>query len=322
VITPNSYKLLSFCIPTYGQSERMRQTLESLLIQDLDGVEIVIRDDNKNDETEKIVSQYMNRLPIRYYRMEKQGIDIAFLFLSKEARGNFVWWFGDDFLVEGSISRVTTFLKSNPDVDLMYINSTDMTGENYSIQPNGSHYFVDHNEALDKLKDQLGFCSAILFKKTILSLGFEKAEKFIGTAWVTLFLVIHALTSGKHFYFLDGNNFKSESKPMGESRWYDSFLVHGIYFAIVVRYFENRFNRKTLNELLVYKFSRSWRAVVVERAHGFKTGFAAAKLHLPKLMRLYWSNPELYIAIPLMLLPQPILTVLYSTYKKFRLLRL
>ena len=316
-----SSMLLSFCIPTYGQPEHIRHLLQKLLDEDMAGVEIVIRDDNKDDETEKVIYEYLTRLPIRYFHMDKQGIDSAFLFLSKEARGNFVWWFGDDFLVEGSIKRVTTFLKSNPDVDLMYINSTDMTGENYSIQPSGSHYFVDHNEALDKLKDQLGFCSAILFKKNILSLGFAKAEKFIGTAWVTLFLVLHALTNGKSFYFLDGSNFKSEPKPMGESRWYDLFLVHGIYFAVVVRHFENRFNRKTINELLVYKFSRSWRAVVVERAHGFKTGFAAAKLHLPKLMRLYWNYPELYIAIPLMLLPQPILAGLYSTYKKFRLLR-
>ncbi len=313
-------KLLSFCIPTYGQPEHIRQILEKLLDQDMDGVEIVIRDDSPDDETQKVISDYLTKLPMRYFHMDKQGIDRAFLFLSQEARGDFVWWFGDDLIETGTMARVTRFLKSNPHVDLMYINSTDLSGEHYSIQLGSSRFFIDQNEALSELKDQLGFCSAILFKKETLALGFEKAEKFIGTAWVTLFLVLHALTSGKHFYFLDGTNFKSEPKPMGESRWYDSFLVHGINFAVVLHHFENRFNRKTLHELLTYKFSRSWRAVVVERAHGFKTGFAAAKLHLPKLVRLYWRYPEFYIAVPMMLLPRPVLAGLYRSYKKLKLL--
>ena len=313
--------LLSFCIPTYGQPQQTRQTLESLIGEDLDGVEIVIRDDNEDAETEKIISEYQERLPIRYFRMEKQGLDRAFLFLSKEATGNFVWWFGDDFLEAGVIARVTRFLKNNSDVDLVYINSTDLSGEQYSIQPQGSRYFFDHNEALYTLKDQLGFCSAILFKKETLVLGFDKAEGFVGTAWVTLFLVLHALTRGKNFYFFDGSNFKSNPKLMGESRWYDSFLVHGVYFAQVVLQFEDRFNCKILNELLAYKFSISWRAVIVERALGFKTGFAAAQVKLPDLIKLYWSYPELYIAVPMLLLPRPILARLYRIYKKIQLLR-
>jgi abequosyltransferase len=315
---PNNPILVSFCIPTYGQPQQIRQTLESLIDEDLTSVEIVIRDDNNDSETEKIISEYKTRLPIRYFHNEKQGLDRAFLFLSNEARGTFVWWFGDDILESGVIARITEFLKSNIDIDLMYINSTDLSGDQFSIQPEGSRYFVDHNEVLYKIKDQLGFCSAILFKRETLVLGFDKAESFVGTAWVTLFLVLHALTRGKKFYFFDGPNFKSNPKPMGEVRWYDSFLVHGVYFALVTRQFEDRFNRKILNELLAYKFSVSWRAVVVERALGFKTGFAAARMHLPMLLRLYWNYPELYIAVPMMLLPRTILARLYRFYKKIK----
>ena len=313
---PTTSKLLSFCIPTYGQPKHIRNLLDKLLEQEMEGVEIIIRDDNLDDETQKIIEEYLTKLPIRYFHMDKEGVDRAFLFLSKEARGTFVWWFGDDLLEAGAMARVTGFLKSNPDVDLMYINSTDLSGDHYSIQLGSSRYFIDQNEALNKLKDQLGFCSAILFKKQTLALGFETAENFIGTCWVTLYLVLHALTRGKNFYFLDGRNFQSESKLMGEVRWYDSFLVHGVNFAIVARQFEGFFDRKTLHELLVYKFSRSWRAVLVERALGYKTGFAAAGLHYSKLIRLYWNFPELYIAIPMMLLPRSVLVFLYRLYKK------
>jgi abequosyltransferase len=314
-------KFLSFCIPTYGQSQQVRKTLESLIGQELDGVEIVIRDDNQDAETEKIISEYLSRLPIRYFHMEKEGVDRAFLFLSKEAVGKFVWWFGDDILELGSIGRVKEFLKTNPNIDFMYVNSTDLSGEHYSIQFSGSRYFVDSNEVLSKLKDQLGFCSAMLFKRETLILGLNKAESYVGTFWVTFFLVLHTLAIGKFFYFYEGRNFRSEPKPAGESRWYDSFLIHGINFAIVANLFKDSFNPKVLQKMLNEKFSRSWRAVVIERARGFKTGFAAAHLNITMLFKLYRSNPELYVAVPMMIIPSPILIRLYSIYKKFRSLR-
>ena len=314
-------KFLSFCIPTYGQSLQVRKTLESLIGQELDGVEIVIRDDNQDSETENVVSEYLSRLPIRYFHMEKEGVDRAFLFLSKEAVGQFVWWFGDDILEPGSMERVKEFLKTNPNIDFMYINSTDLSGERYSIKLGGSRFFVDRNEVLNKLKDQLGFCSAMLFKRETLILGLDKAESCVGTFWVTFFLVLHTLASGKLFYFYGGRNFRSEPKPVGESRWYDSFLIHGINFTIVANLFKDSFNPKALQKLINGKFSRSWRAVVIERALGFKTGFAAAHLNVNMLFRLYWHNPEFYVAVPIMLIPSPIIIRLYSLFKKIRSLR-
>ena len=166
-------KVLSFCIPTYGQPQKIRETLESLLMQDMDGVEILIRDDNQDSETEKVVSEYLTRLPIIYFHMAKEGVDRAFLFLSKEANGAFVWWFGDDILEPGVISRVMWFLRCNPFVDFIYINSTDLSGEHFSIQLDESQYFADRDDVLVKLKDQLGFCSAMLFRRQTLALGLD-----------------------------------------------------------------------------------------------------------------------------------------------------
>jgi len=312
-------KVLSFCIPTYGQPQKIRETLESLLMQDMDGVEILIRDDNQDSETEKVVSEYLTRLPIIYFHMAKEGVDRAFLFLSKEANGAFVWWFGDDILEPGAISRVMWFLRCNPFVDFIYINSTDLSGEHFSIQLDESQYFADRDDVLVKLKDQLGFCSAMLFRRQTLTLGLDKAEGSVGTCWVTLFLALHVLVSGRFFYFLNGRNFLSEPKPAGEVRWYDPFIVHGINFTVVTRQFDGRFSRDALHKLRTYKFSRSWRAVIVERALGFRSGFAASDLKPAMLFKLYWSYPELYIALLMLLLPRPILVGLYRIYKRIRL---
>jgi glycosyltransferase involved in cell wall biosynthesis len=310
-------KVLSFCIPTYGQPQKIRETLESLLMQDMDGVEILIRDDNQDSETEKVVSEYLTRLPIIYFHMAKEGVDRAFLFLSKEANGAFVWWFGDDILEPGAISRVMWFLRCNPFVDFMYINSTDITGKHYSLQLGGSRFFQDRNEVLNILKDQLGFCSALLFRKDILVLGLDEAEAYVGTFWVTLYLALHVLTKGNSFYFLGNRNFFCNPKFVGEARWYDPFLVHGVNFPIVVRQFENQFDRYILHKMLADKFSLTWRAVVLARSLGYKTGFAAARLQLIRLLRLYWKFPEFYIAVPMMLIPSSVLVCLYKIRNYF-----
>ena len=310
--------ILSVCIPTYGQPQQIRRTLDSLLGQDLQDIEIVIRDDNADAETETIISHYVSRLPIRYFHLEKEGVDLAFLFVSKEARGKFVWWFGDDVFCPGTVGRVVDALKRNSDVDFMYVNSTDMSGEGYSVNLGGSRLTKDRNEVLSELKDQLGFCSAMLFKKTILLSGMEKAQEYVGTSWVTLFLSMNALAEGSQFYLLDGKNFLSDPKLPGESRWYDSFEVHGINYSLVALEFKGYFDKKLLRHVLAQKFGRSWRAVIVERALGLKTGFASPSPKIMKMAKLYWNYPECYISLPLMLLPRSILQVFYAIYKRIK----
>lgn len=309
-------KLLSFCIPTYGQPMQLKRTLDSLLGQDLEEVEIVIRDDNPDTESERIVSEYLTKLPIRYFHMSKEGVDLAFMFVSKEANGDFVWWFGDDVLCPGTIGRVVDVLKHNNELDFMYVNSTDMSGSSYSVNIGGSRFSKDRNEVLSELKDQLGFCSAMLFKKETLLSGMKKAEKFVGTSWVTLFLSLNTLSVGNLFYLFDGKNFLSDSKPAGEARWYDSFEVHGLNYFIIAQEFKYKFCQKSLRRVLARKFGSAWRAVIVERALGFKTGFASPSPKILRMARLYWSYPEFYIAFPLMLMPRVVLRTFYALYKK------
>jgi hypothetical protein len=67
--------------------------------------------------------------------------------------------------------------------------------------------------------------------------------------------------------------------------------------------------------MLANKFGRAWRAVIVERALGFHTGFASPSPKIKKMAKLYWSYPEFYIALPLMLMPRPILRMFYVLYK-------
>jgi hypothetical protein len=135
---------------------------------------------------------------------------------------------------------------------------------------------------------------------------------------VTLFLAIYSLSVAQSIYFLHGLNFMSAEKVSGETRWYDSFTVHCINYYTVVWNFKNVFDRKLLRKILAEKFHRSWMAVIVERAKGFTTGFASSNPKIFPMIKCYWSYPEMYVALPLMMLPRSILQLMYQFFIQVR----
>lgn len=312
----NVRPLLSICIPTYNQPQELDKTLNSLVGQDLSEVMIVIKDDNPNDLTLKVVEKYKNQIPIQYFRGEKNGVDRAFLFLSENADSEYIWWFGDDIFLPNTLNRIVSTLKTHPQIDFMYINSMDIEKKYYSFNVSDSFFFKSGEDALMTLTDQLGFCSALLFKKAILLRGLEESKKFIGTSWVTLFLAVNSLTYAEKMYFMHGQNFISLPKDTGEVRWYDPFIVHGINFYIVIWSFKNKFNQTKLRHLLKEKFARTWRAVIIARALGYKSGFASNSPKILKMAQCYWTYPEFYIALPMMLMPSFLLKFFYKIFRE------
>ncbi len=59
---------VSILIPTYNQSEVVAQAIDSALMQDYAGLEVIVSDDSTDDETEKLVHKYASDPRFRYYR--------------------------------------------------------------------------------------------------------------------------------------------------------------------------------------------------------------------------------------------------------------
>jgi hypothetical protein len=128
-------------------------------------------------------------------------------------------------------------------------------------------------------------------------------------------LVLYVLSQGGKFYFLQKPYILSAPKPSGESRWYDSFQVHGINYFVIAQAFKDTFDRRALRKGLTDQFRRIWKAVVVERAKGFTTGFGSKSPKLKKAFVLYWSFPEFWIALPFLLMPRFMARGCYKAYK-------
>lgn len=112
---------LSICIPTYNRADYIGETLDSIVNQATDAIEIVISDNASTDETSSIVLDYMKIFPnIIYFRSEvNMGADLNYLKVVDLASGEYCWLLGsDDTLKADSIDRVLHEIKSGFDIYL------------------------------------------------------------------------------------------------------------------------------------------------------------------------------------------------------------
>lgn len=61
----SSNPLVSIIIPAYNAQEFLSETLESILKQSYENIEIILIDDGSTDETSQIVSRYKDR--VKYF---------------------------------------------------------------------------------------------------------------------------------------------------------------------------------------------------------------------------------------------------------------
>lgn len=315
---------VSLCLITYNQPNSVACFLEVVSKQVVDGVEVIICDDSSNNDTQDIVDSWVPRfsVPIRYFRGKKSssgGYDKALLFATEQAIGEYVWWYGDDALAEDAISRVLNVLESPERFALVWLNSRDINDPmDRGLDLGGDCVFETPGGPFKTNVGLLGFPSATIVRRDLISKKIGGAKKFIGTTLTGFYLVLSAITTprSKSFYIQEPC-LLSQMKPSGEVRWYDSFRVHGINYALISLDFKDRIDQKSYRKGISEQFRRSWRAVLYERAIGFETGFASRTPKLAGMTSLYWTYPEFYIAFPLMMLPRPVLRILFRFYQKF-----
>jgi glycosyltransferase involved in cell wall biosynthesis len=100
---------LSICIATLNRAAFIGETLDSIISQATEQVEIVIVDGASSDNTEQVIETFRQRFPgLRYFRQEKNmGVDRDFDRAVVLASGEYCWLFPDDDLLKpGAIQTV------------------------------------------------------------------------------------------------------------------------------------------------------------------------------------------------------------------------
>ena len=145
---------LSFCVPTYNRAEYIGETLESIISQSTDEVEIIILDGGSTDNTEQVVSIYKNKFDrLKYFRQNfKGGVDRDLNKAIEKASGEYCWLMPDDDILKPS--AIETILKE--------------IKNNYSlIVVNGEMRNTDLSEVLEEKR--LLFDNDKIYKPTDLS---------------------------------------------------------------------------------------------------------------------------------------------------------
>jgi len=183
--------LLSICIATYNRASKIGETLNSIVNQLTDDVELLVVDGASTDNTEYVVRKYAQKESrIRYVRLPaKGGVDQDYDKAIELAHGEFCWLFTDDDLLKaGAVTAVKNAISKGyglvvVNAEVLDINMIDVIEHaRISIKEN-KVYTVDQTENLfvDTMA-YLSFIGAVVIRRSIW-LSNERV-KYFGTEFI------------------------------------------------------------------------------------------------------------------------------------------
>lgn len=120
---------ISICMPTHNRARFIEETLENVMGQVNDNIEIVIVDGASGDNTAEVVQRFQKRFTnIVYYRgKDNPGVDRDMARTIELARGEYCWMLSDDdFLKDGAVKRVLEEIKSGHEIYLCNVTACDL----------------------------------------------------------------------------------------------------------------------------------------------------------------------------------------------------
>jgi len=208
--------LLSICIPTYNRAEHLKETILSIVNQkrfvETNDVEIVISDNNSNDETPKIISDFVKIYgeKIRYYKNQSTTLaEINFEMVLSYGKGIYLKLNNDTLKhIDGSLDKMIEVINENKTSRniLYFLNGVSKTGgkicygfdsfiKNVSFYVTWIAIFGIWREDLTKVKDFSRYANLQLSQTDVMFRIMDYKENvFINND--ILFISIHPNTKG------------------------------------------------------------------------------------------------------------------------------
>lgn len=274
---------LSFCIPTYNFGEFIGQTLESIIAQAGDDVEIIVGDGASTDNTEEIVKGYQLSFPrLFYYKFEKKGgIDLDLSRTVDLSTGEYCWLMSsDDCLNPGAIQRMLNEIKFGHDVYLCnrtccdrnlnpIVNQLWLSNEvaDQTFHFSNESELMDYLHAATSIGALFSYVSSIIVRRNKWDeIGYNK--KLSGSNYAHVFRLFYILQTGKSTL-----KYLKESLVLcrGDN---DSFLDKGIANRLSIDFdgyqllSESLFAKKTIRNTFktVVEREHNWRRLVIVKS--------------------------------------------------------
>jgi abequosyltransferase len=211
---------LSICIPTYNYGAYIGETLDSILSQLTNHVEVIVLDGGSTDETSSVIADYQRNNPqlIYYKENTRGGIDRDIEKLVSLAKGNYCWLFSaDDIMTPNAIKLILNEIRSNYDIYICEHTLCNIDMKPISDYPpfNGLNNptvfdLSKLNQKNDYFKSArtseafFSFLAGPIFKKSL----WDKAksdipESFYGSCWIVAGHLLNAFRFGISVKYLN-----------------------------------------------------------------------------------------------------------------------
>ena len=108
--------IVSVCISVYNGEKHLKKCLDSVMVQGIEQIELVLVDDGSTDSTQQIMKEYQARFPERriiVIEQEHLGLAQGRLTGVKNSTGDYITFLdADDYLIEGAYKTILEFMKT------------------------------------------------------------------------------------------------------------------------------------------------------------------------------------------------------------------
>ena len=180
-----TFPLISVIMPNYNGAQLIARSIDSVLTQTLDSLELLIVDDGSTDESTNIITSYGDKR-IHLLQQDHQGVCAARNLALSQSRGKFIAFLdSDDTWAPKFLEKLTAALNETPDAALAYCGWQNVGLEG----KRGDPFIPPDYETPDKLTLWLQNCrwpihAALTRRHAILSVGgfdsrFPTSEDFL-----------------------------------------------------------------------------------------------------------------------------------------------
>jgi abequosyltransferase len=182
---------LSFCIATLNRGALIGATLDSIIFQATEEVEIVIVDGASTDNTEDVVQRRQERFArLRYHRQNANlGVDHDFAEAVAMASGEYCWLFSDDDLLKpGAIQTVLGATKGQYGLIIANaeVRNADLSklleSKRLQLSANRIYRPTQNGLLLTEVGNYLTFVGGVVIKRELWNA--REKEKYFGSLFV------------------------------------------------------------------------------------------------------------------------------------------
>lgn len=235
---------VSVIIPVYNSEKYIKDCLNSVLYQTLDGIEVILVNDGSKDDSQKIIDEYiLKNENIKCLVQENSGQAVARNNGIKMAEGEYIEFLdSDDYLESTSLEKAYNYAKCNS-LDIVCFNFYEVNESDKNIKIKSKYYKVQNSDNVKKyILNETSPCNKLIKTELLKNSNLKFLENHIYEDLA--FIPTLALETNKigfideylHNYLIRENS--TMRKPQFEQKLKD---IYGVMDALYGRFLNTKY---------------------------------------------------------------------------------